>query len=168
MHSDGSLLFPRDGGLLFPRERDHCNQKVAYYFPENEAIAFRWWLIISQRTGTFQTYGVLQSDGSLLFPRERDHCNQKVAYYFPENETMAIRRWLIISQSTGIITTWCFAVRRWLIVSKRTRPLHSNGNLLFLRVRELSKHMVLCNQMVPYYFSEYGNYSNIWCFAIRW
>ena len=44
-----------EGGLLFPRERDHCNQKVAYYFPENETIAFRWSLIISKMTGTFQT-----------------------------------------------------------------------------------------------------------------
>ena len=74
-----------------------CNQKVAYYFPENETIEFRWWLIISHGTGTIQTYGALQSEGGLLFPKERDNCNQMVANY-PEKEAIAIRMWLIIFQ----------------------------------------------------------------------
>ena len=74
-----------------------CNQMVANYFPENETIAVRWWLIISQRTVASQTYGTLQSKGGVLFPRVREFfkhmllCSQKVAYYFPENETIAIR-----------------------------------------------------------------------------
>ena len=35
------------------------------------------------------------------------------------------------------------------------------GGLLFPRERD---H---CIQMLAYYFSGYGNFSNIWCFAIR-
>ena len=77
------------------------------YFRVYGNIVIRWWIIISQSTGTIQTYGALQSEGGLFFPREPDHCNQKVAHYFPENEPIAIRRWHIISL--------------------RTSPLHSDG-----------------------------------------
>ena len=125
-----------------------CNQMVANYFPENETIAFRYRLIISQKTGTFQAYGALQSKGGLLFPRVREFfkhmvfCSQKVAYYFPENETIAIRWWPIISN------IWCFAVRRWLIISQTTRPLQSEVGLLFPIERD---H---CNQIVANYFPE--------------
>ena len=69
-----------------------CNQRVANYFPENETIAIRKWLIISQRTRP------VQSEGGLLFPRERDHCNQMVVNYFPEYGSFLNMR--------------CFAVRR--------------------------------------------------------
>ena len=155
-----------------------CNQMVANYFTETETIAFRWWLIISQSTGTIQTYGVLQSEGGLLFPGDRDHCNQVVDNYFPENEITANRRWHIISQRTrplqsegGLLFTREreIAIRMWLNISQRTRPLHSDGglyisqrtgtfqtygalqsdgSLLFHRERD---H---CNQKVVYYFPE--------------
>ena len=72
-------------------------------------------------------------------------CNQMVANYFPENKTIAIR--------------W------WLIISKRTRPLQSDGGLLFPRERD---H---CIQMVANLCLEYGNkHMVLWCiwrFAIR-
>ena len=151
LHSDGGYLFLR--GLELFKRMVFCNQMVAYYFPENETIAFRWWLIITQRIVAFQTYGTLQSKGGLLFPRVREFfkhmslCSQKVAYYLPKNETFANRRRLIISKSTGTIQTFA--------------ALQSEGGLLIPRERD---H---CIQMVANYFSEYGHFSNIWCFTIR-
>ena len=82
-------------------------------------------------------------------------CSQKVAYYSPEYGDFS--------------NIWCFAVR-WLIISQRTRPLHSDGGLLFPRIRELFKR-IWCfairdrdhfNQMVANYFPEHE------AIAIRW
>ena len=67
-----------DGSLSFHSEQDHCKQNVVYYFPENKTIAFRWWLIISQSMGTFQTYSALQSEGGQLLSSGQKICNQVV------------------------------------------------------------------------------------------
>ena len=132
-----------DGGYLFPRERDHCNKKAGYYFPENER--FRWWQIISQRTGSFKTYGVLQSEGGLLFPRQRDHGNE-LGLSFPREREHCIQM-----VANYFSEDWNFS---------NIGALQSDSSLSFHREREhcngllFPRERALCNQMVANYFPE--------------